>query len=78
MSKLFSCDYPIIHRNVARWDAKEEMNQEKDDGFWFLRGIFNEYIKQNIITAELRKLEIDEKSIMEKKIKKLIQALIFF
>ena len=28
------------------------MNQEKDDGFWLLWGIFNEYIKQNIILAE--------------------------
>ena len=29
MSKLFSCDYLNIHQNVARWDAKEERNQEK-------------------------------------------------
>ena len=27
----------------------------KHDGFWLLWGIFNEYIKQNIITAMLRK-----------------------
>ena len=27
----------------------------KNDGFWLLWGIFKEYIKQNIITAMLRK-----------------------
>ena len=52
ISKLFSCDYLTIRRNVA--DAGEERNQEKDDGF-YLRVIFNEYIKQNIIMAVLRK-----------------------
>ena len=55
MSKLLQCDYLAIRRNVARWDAKEERNQGKDDGFWLLWGIFNEYIKQNIIMVELRK-----------------------
>ena len=52
-------------------DAREETNQEKDDGLC-LRLIFNEYIKQNIIMAVLRKanfhsvdvLQIDEKPIM--------------
>ena len=34
--------------------AREERNQEKNDGFWLLCGIFNEYIKQNIM-AVLRK-----------------------
>ena len=29
--------------------------KNKNDGFWSLWGIFNEYIKQNIITAVLRK-----------------------
>ena len=51
MSNLFSCDYLTIRRNVSR----EERNQEKRDGFWLLRGIFNEYMKQNIIMAVLRK-----------------------
>ena len=55
MSKLFSCDYITIHRNVARWDSREEKNKEKDDGFLLLWGIFNEYIKQNIIMAKWRK-----------------------
>ena len=32
MSDLFSCDYLTIRRNVAR----EERNQEKDDGFLLL------------------------------------------
>ena len=51
MSNLFSCDCLIICRNVAR----EERNQEKNDGFWLQWGIFNEYIKQSIIMAVLRK-----------------------
>ena len=55
MWKLFSCDYLNIRQNVARWDARDERNKEKDDGFWLLWGIFNEYIKQNIIMALLRK-----------------------
>ena len=55
MSKLLLCDYLTIRRNVARWDAREERNKEKDDEFWLVWGIFNEYIKQNIILAELRK-----------------------
>ena len=44
-----------IRRNVARRDPREEKNKEKDDGFLLLWGIFNKYIKQNIIMAELRK-----------------------
>ena len=55
MSKLFSCENHTIRGYVARWDATEERNQEKDDRFWLLWGIFNEYIKQNIIMKELRK-----------------------
>ena len=35
-------------------DAREERNQEKDDGL-YLRIIFNEYVKRNIIMAVLRK-----------------------
>ena len=35
-------------------DTREEKNQEKDDGLC-LRLVFNEYIKQNIIMAVLRK-----------------------
>ena len=55
MSKSFSCDYLTIRRNVTRWDAREKKNTEKDDGFLLLWGIFNEFIKQNIIMEELRK-----------------------
>ena len=54
MSKLFPCDCLTIHWNVAR----EERNQEKKDGFWFLWGMFNEYIKQNIVMVVLRKANI--------------------
>ena len=50
MSKLFSCDYLTIRRNITR----KEKNQEKDDGL-YLHLIFNEYIKQNIIMAVSRK-----------------------
>ena len=53
MSNLFSCDCLTIRRKGAR-DAREEKNQEKDDGFWLMWGISNEYIKQNIIMAVLR------------------------
>ena len=55
MSKLFLCNYLTISGNAARWDASEERNQEKDYEFWLLWGICNEYIKQNIIIAQLRK-----------------------
>ena len=33
--------------------AREKRNQEKDDVFWLLWGIFKEYIKPNIIMAVL-------------------------
>ena len=55
MSKLLSWDFLTIRQIVARWDAREERNKGKDDGFWLLWEIFNKYIKQNIIMAELRK-----------------------
>ena len=40
---------------LDRWDPREEGNQEKDDGFWLMWGIFKEYIKQNITMAVLGK-----------------------
>ena len=85
-SKLFSCDYVTIRQNAARWDAREEKNQEKDDGFWLLWGILNEYIKQNIIMAELRKANfrsddiyrsMKNQSCINDQGEKLIQTLIF-
>ena len=55
LSKLFSCDYLTICRNVAKEKRnREKRNQEKDDGL-YLRITFDEYIKQNIIMAVLRK-----------------------
>ena len=83
MSKLFSCNYLTICRNVARWDAREESNHQKDDGFWLLWGIFNEYSKQNIIEAELRKANFHSADICRCHLKKdqgekLIHTLIFF
>ena len=47
--------YLALRRNVARWDIVEERNEEKDDRFWLLSGIFRDYIKQSIIMAVLRK-----------------------
>ena len=52
MSKLFLCDYFTIGWNVNR-EGKNK--KKKSDGFWLLWGIFNEYIKQNVIMAMLRK-----------------------
>ena len=54
--KLFSFDYLNIRRNVVSWDAREEKNKEKDDGFLLLWGIFNKYIKEDIIMGELKVL----------------------
>ena len=60
MSKLFSYDY--YHYDVVK--CRRNLNFEKmdtapctgkNDRFWLLWGIFREYIKQNIITAVLRK-----------------------
>ena len=36
MLKLFSCDYITIRRNVARLDAREEKNKEKENEFLLL------------------------------------------
>ena len=43
------------HRNVNFEEMDIECPTGKNYGFWVLRGIFNEYIKQNIIMAVLRK-----------------------
>ena len=69
------------------WDVRKEKNKEKDDEFWLLWGVFNDYIKQNIIMVVLRKVDIsfswhlhvDDKNQSYKKIQgeKLMQALIF-
>ena len=66
--------------------AREENNKEKDDGFLLLWGIFNEYIKQNIIISELRKANfhsvdfcklIKNQSCKKNQGEKLFQTLIF-
>ena len=58
--KLFSYDhdhYDVVKRrqnlNFDKMDSAPYTR--KNDGFWLLWGIFKEYIKQNIITAMLRK-----------------------
>ena len=50
MSKLFLCDY----LTSSPFAEKRRKELKKDDGL-YLRLIFNEYIKQNIIMAVLRK-----------------------
>ena len=40
---------------LDKWGARKERNQEKDDGFWLLWGIFKEYMKQNIVMTVLEK-----------------------
>ena len=35
-----------IRWNVARWDTREVKSHQKDDRFWLVWEIFNEYIKQ--------------------------------
>ena len=60
LSKLFfawvSQQSPKSREDIDHWYWG--FNQEKSDGFWLLWGIFNVYIKQNIITAELKKKQI--------------------
>ena len=43
------------HPNVNFEEMDTEGSTGKNDGFWLLWGIFNEYIKQNIFMAVLRK-----------------------
>ena len=57
MSKLFSCDGHSEGKcrrnlNFEKMDAASYTG--KNDGTLLLRGIFKEYLKQNIITAGLR------------------------
>ena len=59
------CDYLNICRNVARWDAREERNQEKVDGFWLLWGILNENKKQKQKKKQKKKKQ-KKKKIKEK------------
>ena len=66
-------------------DTKEQRNQQKDDGFLLKWGIFNEYIKQNIVMVELREANFYSVDICrliknqscKKRSRKLIQILIF-
>ena len=60
MSKLFSYDfdhYDVVKccRNLNFEKVDTAPYAGKNDGFWLQWGIFKEYIKQNIITAVLRK-----------------------
>ena len=56
MPKLFSNDGVVKccqNRNFEKMDTA--FYTGKNDGVWLLWGIFKEYLKQNIITAVLRK-----------------------
>ena len=70
MSKLFSCDSLTSRRNVEeRLIIDTEVSIKKKMMNFDYWGIFNEYIKQNIIMAVLRKeafiqLTFADKSIM--------------
>ena len=60
MSKLFSYDYDLYNvvkcRRILNFEKMDSGPYAgKNDRFWLLRGMFKEYIKQNIITAVLRK-----------------------
>ena len=57
ISKLVSCRYLITHYGMMHGKVKKRLiltiHEQKNDGFWLLWGIFNEYIEQNIIMTSL-------------------------
>ena len=57
MSKLFSYNGVASEMSLKSefWKDGYYPYTEKNDGVWLLWGIFKEYLKQNIITAVLRK-----------------------
>ena len=60
MSKLFSCghdryDMVKCHRNVNFEEIDTESSTGKNDGLLLLWGIFEEYIKQNIMMKVIKK-----------------------
>ena len=56
MSKLFSYDGVVKCRRNLNFEKMDTASYTgKNDGVWLLWGIFKEYLKQNIITAVLRK-----------------------
>ena len=60
LKNKFSCDYghyDIVkyHRNVNFEEIDTEPSTTKNDGFWLLRGLYKEYIKQNVIMTVLKK-----------------------
>ena len=57
VSKLYSYnDVMKCRRNLNFEKLDTASFTGKNDGFWLLWGIFKGYIKQNIITAALRKV----------------------
>ena len=56
MSKLFSYDGVASEMSLKSEFWKDEYcTTEKNDGVWLMWRIFKEYLKQNIITAVLKK-----------------------
>ena len=56
MSKLFSYDGVVKFRRNLKFEKIDTASYTgKNAEFWLLWGIFKEYLKQNIITAVLRK-----------------------
>ena len=56
MWKLFSYDGVVKCRRNLNFEKMDTASYTgKNDGVWLLWGIFKEYVKQNIITAVLRK-----------------------
>ena len=53
----YHCHYGMVKcRQIVNFEETDtEWSTGKNYGFWVLRGIFKEYIKQNIIMAVLRK-----------------------
>ena len=69
MSKLFSCDSLTSRRNVEeRLIIDTEVSIKKKMMNFDYWGIFNEYIKQNIIMAVLRKVAFIQLTFADKSI----------
>ena len=59
MSKLFSYDGVLNgRRNLNLEKMGTASYTGKNDGVWLLRGIFKEYLKQNVITEVLWKANV--------------------
>ena len=53
--KNYQYYFRVTTSPVAVMQRRDKNGHKKNDGFWLLCGIFNQYIKRNIIMALLRK-----------------------